>query len=148
MTKPQPRPLDPGELVNRALGVLQAAPCCFLATTDGEQPRLRPMSPVRIDRFTVYLANFHGCNKTREIAANPRVELCFLDGRHDQVRITGVAEVVSDGVVLQEIQGANTLLRAYLDAVDSSQFILYRIRPSRVRYVQEWALDYHEVSFD
>jgi hypothetical protein len=23
--------------------------------------------------------------------------------------------------------------------------VLYRIRPARVRYMQEWALDYHEV---
>jgi general stress protein 26 len=106
------------------------------------------MSPVRTAGFTVYLANFHGYGKTREIAANPRVELCFLDGHHDQVRITGVAEVVSDGAVLQEVQGANTLLRAYLEATDSSQFILYRIRPTRVRYMQEWALDYHEVPLD
>jgi general stress protein 26 len=145
MTQPQPRPLDGTQVLERALAVLQAAPYCFLATADGDQPRLRPMSPVRTDRFTVYLANFHGYNKTREIGANPRVELCFLDGRHDQVRITGVAEVVTDGAVLQEVRGANTLLRAYLETVDSTQFILYCIRPTRVRFMQEWALDYHEV---
>jgi general stress protein 26 len=145
MTKPQPRPLDPAEVVGRALAVLQAARCCFLATTDGDQPRLRPMSPVRTDGFTVYLANFHGYNKTREIAANPHVELCFLDGQHDQVRITGIAEVVTDGPVLQEVRGPATLLRGYLETVDSSQFILYCIRPTRVRYMQEWALEYMNV---
>jgi general stress protein 26 len=106
------------------------------------------MSPVRFDRFTVYLANLHGSNKTREIAANPRVELCFLDGRHDQVRISGVAEVVSEGAALEEALAPNTLLRAHLEAVGNAQFLLYRIRPTRVRFMQEWALDYHEVPLD
>ena len=41
---------------------------------------------------TVYLANLRGYHKTAELAANPRVELCYLDDRHDQVRITGTAE--------------------------------------------------------
>jgi general stress protein 26 len=145
MTKPQSRPLDAVQVVERALAVIQAAPCCFLASADGDQPRLRPMSPVRTDRFTIFMANLHGSNKTREIAGNPRVELCFLDAQHDQVRITGVAEVVTDEAILQEALGANTLLHAFLETVDSSQFLLYCIRPTRVRYMQEWALDYHEV---
>jgi hypothetical protein len=45
------------------------------------------------------------------------------------------------------VRGANTLLRAYLETVDNSQFLLYRIRPTRVRFMQEWALTYHEVPF-
>src|SRR5205085_573531 len=32
-------PLDAVHLVERALAVLRAAPCCFLATADGDQPR-------------------------------------------------------------------------------------------------------------
>ena len=48
------------------------------------------------DGFTVYVANLRSYHKTEEIAANPRVELCYLDDHHDQVRITGVAEVVTD----------------------------------------------------
>jgi general stress protein 26 len=145
MTKPQSLPLDADQVVERALAVIRASPCCFLATTDGNQPRLRPMSPVRTDRFTIFLANLHGSNKTREIAGNPAVEVCFLDAQHDQVRITGVAEVVTDEAILQEALGPNTLLKAYLETVDKAQFLLYCIRPTRVRFMQEWAPQYHEV---
>lgn len=117
----------------------------MLATMDGAQPRVRPVSPVKTDGFTVYVANLRSYGKTAEIAANPRVELCYLDAQHDQVRITGVAEVVTEAEVLQEIWNANPLLRRYLGTPENPALIVYRIRPQRVRYMKEWALEYHEV---
>jgi general stress protein 26 len=140
-----PQPIQREALVDLALGVIQADRFPYLATIDGDQPRLRPVSPVRTDRFTVYVANLRRYHKTGEIAANPRVELCYVDDGHNQVRITGVAEVVTDAVVLQQIWDSNPLLRQYLGSINNPEFILYRITPNRVRYMREWALDYHEV---
>src|SRR5207237_8030886 len=111
LTKPDPGPLDPARAKELALGVIQADRFPYLASIDGDQPRLRPVSPVRTDGFTVYVANLRGYHKTEEIAANPRVELCYLDERHDQVRITGTAEIVTDHALLEEIWAANPLLR-------------------------------------
>jgi general stress protein 26 len=141
-------PLDPPDLRRRALAVVQAGRFPHLATVDGDQPRLRPVSPVRTEDFTVYVANLRRYHKTAEIAANPKVELCYLDPQHDQVRITGRAEVVTDRALLQEIWDANPLLRQYLGSLDNPELVVYRIVPQRVRYMQEWALDYHEVPLD
>ena len=73
-------------------------------TIDGDQPRLRPVSPVRTDGFTVYVANLRSYHKTGEIAANTKVELCYLDDQHDQVRITGVAETVRHCRAFKELK--------------------------------------------
>jgi general stress protein 26 len=148
MTKPRPEPVDPAQLVTLARAVMQADRFPQLATVDGDQPRVRPVSPVKTDGFTVYVANLRAYGKTREIEANPRVELCYLDPHHDQVRITGLADVVADRAVLQEIWDANPLLRQYLGSLDNPELIVYRVRPSRVRYMKEWALDYHEVPLE
>jgi general stress protein 26 len=148
MAKPAPVPVHPGELKALALAVVQADRFPWLATIDGDQPRLRPVSPVRTDGFTVYVANLRAYHKTVEIAANPKVELGYCADNHDQVRITGLAEVVTDAVILQEVWDANPLLRHYLGRIDNPEFILYRIRPARVRFMREWALDYHEVPFE
>jgi general stress protein 26 len=145
MTRPTPQPVNPAEVGKLALAVVQADRFPHLATIDGDQPRLRPVSPVRTEGFTVYVANLRGYHKTQEIAANPKVELCYLDDRHDQVRITGVAEVVTDHAVLQSIWDENPLLRQYLGSPDNPALIVYRIRPTRVRFMREWALEYHEV---
>jgi uncharacterized pyridoxamine 5'-phosphate oxidase family protein len=143
--KPSPEPVDPADLPELARGVMAAARFPFLATVDGDQPRVRPVSPVRVEGFTVYVANLRGYHKTAELAANPRVELCYLDAGHDQVRITGRAEVVTDRALLGEIWAANPLLRGYLGSVDNPELIVYRIVPGRVRFMREWALAYHEV---
>ena len=142
---PAPAPIDPAELPALARAVIARAKFPMLATIDGDQPRVRPVSPVRVDGFTIYVANLRSYGKTREIAANPRVELCYLDDTHDQVRITGVAEVLSDRAVLDEIWQSNALLRRYLGTPDNPELIIYVIRPERVRFMREWALDYHEV---
>lgn len=145
MAKPLPEPIDPKQLVAIARETMAAAKFPQLATIDGDQPRLRPVSPVRTDGFTVYVANLRSYSKTAEIAAQPKVELCYLDGDHNQVRITGVAEILSDGVLLRDIWYSNALLRQYLGTIDNPELIVYRINPKRVRYMREWALEYHEV---
>ncbi len=148
MSKPHPQPIEPGEVRSLAESVLKADRFPYLASIDGDQPRLRPVSPVRTDGFTIYVANLRGYHKTLEIAANPRVELCYLDKDHDQVRITGVAIVVDDRQVLQEIWDSNPLLRQYLGSIDNPELIVYRVDPTRVRFMREWALEYHDVPLD
>jgi general stress protein 26 len=146
MPAPQPKTFEPAELTELAQGVIRQAKFPFLATLDeAGQPRVRPVSPVRVDGFTIYVANLRAYHKTQEIAANPKVELCYLDDAHDQVRITGVAEVLADRAILDEIWQSNPLLRQYLGTPDNPQLIIYRIRPERVRFMREWALNYHEV---
>jgi len=145
MNKPTPKTIDPQKLTELALSVLAADRFPCLATIDGDQPRLRPVSPVRTDHFTVYVANLRSYHKTGEIEANPKVELCYLDDEHNQVRITGVAEIVSDQTLLEEIWDANPLLRQYLGKIDNPEFILYCITPVQIRYMQEWALEYYDV---
>ena len=148
MAKPTATPIDPTQLVTLAQAVLAADRFPYLATMDGDQPRLRPVSPVRTDGFVVYVANLRPYHKTAEIAANPKVELCYLEPGHDQVRITGTAEIVTDRAVLQSVWDDNPLLQQYLGSVDNPDLILYRIRPNRVRFMREWALEYHDVPFD
>lgn len=145
MPKPVPKPVAPAELLDLARGVLKADRFPVLATMDGDQPRVRPVSPVRTDGFTVFVANLRCYGKTAEIAANPKVELCYMDDGHNQVRLTGVAEGVAERPLLQEIWDANPLMRQFLGSLDNPQLLVYRIRPTRVRFMQEWALEYHEV---
>ena len=148
MTKPHPQPIDPAAVADLARQVVAADRFPMLATIDGDQPRLRPVSPVKTDGFTVYVANLRAYHKTVEIAANPRVELCYMDDGHNQVRITGVAEIVTERAVLEEIWSTNPLLRQYLGSIDNPALIVYCIKPTQVRYMQEWALNYFEVAID
>ena len=145
MPKPQPAPIDPAQLPTLAAAVIQNDRFPVLATIDGDQPRVRPVSPVRTDGFVIYVANMRFYAKTAQIAANAKVELCYMDEHHNQVRITGVAEILTDRALLEEIWNTNPLMRQYLGSIDNPQLIIYRIVPRQVRYMQEWALEYYDV---
>ncbi|MBL63265.1 MAG: pyridoxamine 5-phosphate oxidase [Opitutae bacterium] len=148
MTETDSESMKPEEVRQKAFQVMREARFPQLASLDGDQPRLRPVSPVKTDGFVVYVANLRSYHKTGEIASNPKVELCYLDQGHDQVRITGIAEMVKDHALLQEIWDENPLLRKYLGTIDNPELIVYCIRPTRVRYMKEWALQYHEAPIE
>ncbi len=148
MNRPTPTPFNPSELLALARQLVLADRFPMLATIDGDQPRVRPVSPVKTEGFTVWIANLRQYHKTTEIAANPKIELCYINEAHDQVRITGLADEVTDHATLEDIWRANPLLRQYLGSVDNPALIVYRMRPTRVRYMREWALEYHDVPLD
>ncbi|HEX8916696.1 MAG TPA: pyridoxamine 5'-phosphate oxidase family protein [Humisphaera sp.] len=145
MPKPEPAPIDPADLPRLARDTMAAAKFPVLASIDGDRPRARPVSPVRTDGFTVCVANLRAYHKTQEIAANPHVELCYVDDHHNQVRIEGSAEVLTDRPLLEQIWAENPLMRQFLGSLDNPQLVIYRVAPARVRYMREWALSYHDV---
>lgn len=144
--QPKPDPVDLTRLPEIAAQAIRSAKYPMLASVDpGGQPRLRPVSPVKTDGFTVWVASLRSSGKTAELEANPRVELCYMEGGHDHVRITGRALLVTDEAERRAIWDENPLLRSFLKTVDNPEFMLYRVEPERVRFMREWALDYHEV---
>lgn len=148
MSRPQPQPPDPAELPALARATMKAAKFPVLATVDGDQPRVRPVSPVRTDGFVIYVANLRRYGKTAELAANPKAEFCYTDDGHNQVRVTATAEVLTDDALRREIWESNPLLRAYLQDIHNPELIIYKFTPLRVRYMKEWALEYYEVPME
>lgn len=136
------------ELRQVALETMRQAKFPMFASVDGDQPRLRPVSPVKTEEFTVWVASMRTSGKTAELDHNHKVELCYMSEDHDQVRITGVAGLVTEPGERQRIWDANPLLRAYLKTIDNPEFILYKVTPSRVRFMREWALEYQEVPME
>jgi general stress protein 26 len=146
MSKPTPQQINPDDVPQLAAALVKKIKFPLLATMDGDQPRLRPVSPVRTEGFIVYVANLKSYGKTMEIEKNPKVELCYLDEDHNQVRITGEAFIVRDRKILEEIWNSNRLLQHYLGSIDNPELIVYKITPNRVRFMLEWALKYYEVA--
>lgn len=145
--KPKPEPVDPARLPELARETMRKAKYPMMATCGADGgPSVRPVSPVKTDGFTVWVASLRRYGKTAEIETNPRVELCYLDDAHDQVRIAGRAVRVEQGPELQAIWDSNPLMRSFLGSIDNPDLVVYRIEPGRVRFMREWALEYHEVA--
>jgi len=145
VNQPVPEPVDPQDVPCLAADVVASDRFPVLASIDNLTPRVRPVSPVKTESFTVWVANLKSYHKTQEIAANPNVELCYVNQNHDQVRITGIAHIETDRQTIEEIWDSNPLLKHYLGSQDNPLLIIYRIEPIQVRYMKEWALEYHNV---
>lgn len=54
----------------------------YLATTEGDQPRVRPFGTVDIFEGKLYIQTGKSKDVSRQIQANPKVELCaYADGK-------------------------------------------------------------------
>ena len=60
----------------------------FIATTDGDQPRVRPFGTIHIFEGKLYLQTGHKKDVAKQIAANPKVELCCFDGQVNWLRLS------------------------------------------------------------
>jgi uncharacterized pyridoxamine 5'-phosphate oxidase family protein len=92
--------------MQRVLDFLKKAGVYFLATVDGDQPEVRPFGTAEIIDGKLYIQTGHVKPVARQIAANPKVELCgFCEGRW--IRISG--EAVHD----PRTEAQASLLEAY-----------------------------------
>ena len=72
---------------------LKDAGTYYLATTEGDQPRVRPFGTIHLFEGKLYIQTGKVKNVSKQIHANPKVEICaFKDG--EWLRIAG--ELVED----------------------------------------------------
>ena len=78
----------------------------YLATVDGDQPRVRPFGTAHIFENRLYIQTGRNKEVSRQIAADPKCEICaFSKGTWGRV----TAELVDD----PRTEAKNSLLKAY-----------------------------------
>ena len=78
----------------------------YLATMDGDQPRVRPFGTVEIFEDKLYIQTGKVKNVSKQLIANPKIELCgMVDGKWIRVE----AEAVED----DRIEPRQHMLDAY-----------------------------------
>jgi uncharacterized pyridoxamine 5'-phosphate oxidase family protein len=63
----------------------------YLATTEGDQPRVRPFGSFTIFEGKLYFQTGKIKDVSKQMAANPKIEICAYDGKGAWVRIQAVA---------------------------------------------------------
>jgi len=76
-------------------------PVCFVATAEGNQPRVRVIALWFANENGFYWGILSPKNVYKQLMVNPKVEVCFYDNNSDwlnakQMRITGKMEFVND----------------------------------------------------
>jgi uncharacterized pyridoxamine 5'-phosphate oxidase family protein len=96
----------------------------FLATIDGDQPRVRPFGTVNIFEDKLYIQTGKKKSVSRQMKQNPKIEICALNGGQ-WIRIQAVA-VEDDRVeAKQSMLDAYPNLKSRYSATDNNTQVLY-----------------------
>lgn len=76
-------------------------PLCFLATAEGDQPRVRAIALWFVNENGFYFATMYTKQLWKQMMANPKVEVCFYNNPQNmiegkQMRVTGNIETIED----------------------------------------------------
>ena len=103
---------------------LKNADTYYLATMDGDQPRVRPFGTVDIFDGKLYIQTGKVKDVAKQIAANPKVEICaFKDGKW--LRLSG--ELVEDDrrEAKKHMLDSYPVLRRMYSEDDGNTLVLY-----------------------
>jgi pyridoxamine 5'-phosphate oxidase len=108
------------------LAFLNANPGCHLATMEGDQPRVRGMFMYRADAQGIIFHTGDFKSLYSQVKGNKKVEICF-SSPDKQVRVEGVAEIIDDMKLKQEILDARPWLKPLMGQRDEGALIIFRI---------------------
>lgn len=74
--------------MNRVYEFLKAAETYYLATVEGDQPRVRPFGTIHLFEGKLYIQTGKGKSVAKQIATNPKVELYAMKG-DEWIRVAG-----------------------------------------------------------
>jgi len=80
--------------MKKALEFLQETGTYYLATTEGDQPRVRPFGAVFEYEGKLYFATANTKKCFKQMLENPKVEICSINKEGQWIRVTG--EVAND----------------------------------------------------
>lgn len=96
----------------------------YLATTESDQPRVRPFGTIDIFDGKLYIQTGKVKDVSRQISANPKIEICAFDG-DKWIRIQAVAAEDERREAKQHMLDAYPDLKSLYSADDGNTQVLY-----------------------
>jgi uncharacterized pyridoxamine 5'-phosphate oxidase family protein len=103
---------------------LKACGAYYLATVEGDQPRVRPFGTIHLFDGKLYIQTGKVKAVSSQMAVNPKVEICAFNGK-EWIRVQATA-VNDDSVdAKQSMLDAYPELRGMYSATDDNMQVLY-----------------------
>jgi uncharacterized pyridoxamine 5'-phosphate oxidase family protein len=104
-------------------------PVFALATTDGDQPRVRMMMLYRADDNGLVFTTGRDKDVNKQLQANPAVEMCFFSADQGrQVRIQGTVEMLNDLKLKKQIVKDFPFLKPWVESQGYEVMATYRLK--------------------
>jgi uncharacterized pyridoxamine 5'-phosphate oxidase family protein len=109
----------------------------FLATAEGDQPRLRPVTLMRLGN-RLFFATGSGDAKVEQIKRNPKVEFCLLLEKVESkgtVRTECMAKIVTDMTVKSELYNKVPFMKEFWSSPEDKRYTLIELTTKGFEYM-------------
>lgn len=116
-------------------------PICYLATVDGDQPRVRALGFWFADETGFYFQTASMKEIPHQLEANPKAEVCFYkqEGMTGaMLRISGKTEFVNDRAVKEKAIADRPFLKTFGLTAESPELVIFRIVHGEARF---WTME-------
>lgn len=115
------------------IDVIRDAGYGFVATIDGDQPRVRPLMPYFDEDYNEFFIAVRPESRAKlQIAENAKVEICFVDRTMSFCRVTGKANVSNDLDKKQSIWDNSPMMKQFFAGPEDETLILVVVIPEKV----------------
>ena len=97
----------------------------YLATVDGKTPKVRPFGTVNIFEGKLYIQTGKKKDVAKQIAANPKVEICAYDGEKVWIRVAATLVEDNSPAVQESMLAAYPMLKNMYKAGDGNTETYY-----------------------
>lgn len=118
--------------MKRVVDFLKEAQTYYLATVEGDQPRVRPFGTAHVFEDKLYIQTGKSKDVSKQIQANPKVEICAFNGGQ-WLRVAGT--LVED----DRREAKQSLLDAYPDlqnmySADDDNTVVYYFKDAKATF--------------
>ncbi len=114
----------------------------FFATGDGDQPRVRAVSPCVEDDMSIWIATMTNSRKVQQIRKNPKVSLAFVvpPNGEQSATVIGQAEIVEDREQKKRIWGLLSYdpLQFFPEGPDSKEYCVLKVNIKQIEWWEDW----------
>jgi len=114
----------------------------YLATCDGDQPRVRPVTPIVEDDLKIWVATSSNSRKVQQIKGNPKVCLSFVEHPegNKSAFVIGEAEIIPDLDQKKRVWklASFDLSRYFPEGPESDEFCLLKIHINKIEWWESW----------
>jgi pyridoxamine 5'-phosphate oxidase len=111
------------------LAFLRTNPLCFMATVDGNRPRVRAFDTYRADENGIIYYTHKQKDVYKQIAKNPEVEVCYHDAnKSTTIRVSGRMETVEDLELKKEIMETLPFLKEVYEKDNYADMAVCRLK--------------------
>ena len=128
--------------LEQCTGFATQHPICFMATQEGDQPRVRPLLLWFADTRGFYFMTMSPKQFSAQLHRNPKVEVCFYNGAGElpearMMRLTGAVEFVDDAGLVKKVCEERAALEGIIGRPLEPIAEVFRIASGEARF---WTL--------